>query len=298
MISRKFVTAKELFKGFSDTQIEKLMKNMTLFMPMDGCPSPCDICAFSAKKTVDYVMDFSLIKHLYTNFSETFNNNNPDEHANDQLAYHSKKGEDFSDVLRLHKDILNYYPRVFTGFPRGCAQILEKILNMGFVSKNHPHENHNFQFVVPAISRHLRNKHLVDKYTATLEASDKFIRKKKNEEEKLKSTSYFLKTSRGIRELKVREIQILTIGDAKKYLRNPDVHKGGVYSIDYNPGVAVLPTGFYNFYGGSNYSYNSILKRKITPENFSVPERVKLFTYICRNAQTGQVFPFLTNKTF
>jgi len=290
MKKKQFVKAKELFAGFSDSQIQELMKNMTIFMPMDGCPSPCSICALQAKKTVDYVMDFSLIKHLYANFSEDFNNSHPSEHANDQLAYYGEKREDFSDVLGLQRDFLNYYPRVWTGFPRGAGNVLKNILEMIFVSENHPGETLDSQLVVPAISRNLTNRKLVDKYTAELERSDRFLEKRNNKEPgEIDSTSYFLRTLRGTRELKVREIVAIPIGSAKKYQDNPELSKGGAYKISISPGVAVLPTGFYEYRGGLDCYYRRILKRKITPEHFDVPKIRNIMTYIYRDSKTGEV---------
>jgi len=290
MARKKFITTKELFNGFSDSQIQELMKNITIFMPMDGCPSPCGICALQAKKTVNYVMDFSLIKHLYSNFSEDFNNNHPNEHANDQLAYRGENKEDFSDVLELQRDFLNYYPRVWTGFPSRAGSVLKKILEMRFVSENHPGETLDSQLVIPAISRNLTNRKLVDRYTAELEGSDRFVEKRNNQEPgKIDSTSYFLRTRRGIRELKVREIIAVAVGSAKKYQDNPEISKGGAYQIQSYPGVAVLPTGFYEYRGGLDCGYKGILKRKITPEHFDVPKIRNLLTYLYRDSKTGEV---------
>ena len=104
------------------------------------------------QKKPGFSMDFPLIDYLITNFPDAFNKNQPGEHANDQLAWHGRNGEDFSDILGLHRDYLNWYPRVWTGFPWGSPQVLEKILEMNFVSENHPNDDPNAQLVVPAIS--------------------------------------------------------------------------------------------------------------------------------------------------
>ena len=44
------ITKDEFLKEhkFSDSQLETLMSNMTIFM--DGCPSQCNICVYKAKK--------------------------------------------------------------------------------------------------------------------------------------------------------------------------------------------------------------------------------------------------------
>jgi len=160
----RYVTESDLLKGFSDTQIQKLFQNMTVFMPMDGCPSPCDICAFEAKKTVEYVMDFPLIDFLYTGFAEDFNRNQPGEHTNDQLAFRGRNGETFTNILGLHRDYHTYYPRVLTAFPRGVLEVLWQVLEMQFVNENHPHENEEAQLLIPMISRHPTNRGLVNRF--------------------------------------------------------------------------------------------------------------------------------------
>jgi len=290
---RKFVTESELLDGFSDSQIEQLIDHTTIFMPMNYCPSPCNICALGANKIPGLSMDYPLIKHFIVNFPAAFNRNHPGEHANDQLGWYGSKGEDYSDILGLYRDHLDYYPRVWTGFPWGSPQVLEKILEMNFVSENHPHTDPNAQLVVPAISRHITNRRLVDRHLDSLEASDRFVEKIKCKQdgipEELDRISYFLRTSKGVRELRIREVRVLPIGNAEKFLGNPGIdNKGTYYGATNKSGVAVLPTGFYHYQGRGNYLYQDILKARITPQNFFVPEVKKDKSKLIKDPETGK----------
>lgn len=270
----KYVTKDEFLKEnrFSDSQLETLMENMTIFMPMDGCPSPCNICAYKAKKTVDFAMDVGLIEWFYTNFTDCFNTNQPSEHGNDQLAYRGRDGETFVDILELHKQYLTYYPRVLSGFPHRAGEVLQQILEMQFVSEKHPSDDENAQLVVPGISRHPANQRVVDNFLRGIEKSEGFVLKERTEGEttmarghKLEDT-YQIKTTKGIREFRVLDIDIATVGNAERFV---DENTGSRVYVAERPGIAVLPMGFYN-YSASRAYYPDMIKHPITPESFSL----------------------------
>jgi len=272
---QRYATKDDLFLGFSDTQIEELMRNMTIFMSMDYCPSPCDICAFSAKKgNAGTIMDFDLIDELYSTFSHNFNSNKPNEHASDKLGYRGRNGETYANVLELEREYLDHYQGLLTGFPPGAAEVIWQILNMDFVSENHPSEDETAQLVFPNISRHITNQTIVDKFLRSVEQDERFHRKFRKEKfgPMPDRQIYEVSTTHGIRELRVWEITPLPVGDGKKYIHLLEGKGKFIYGVCINPGVAVLPTGFYN-YDGMHYSYQGILQRKITPENFRIQKR-------------------------
>ena len=225
------------------------------------------------KKTVDFVMDFGLMEWFYTNFADCFNTNQPSEQGNDQLAYRGKNGETFIDVLELHRQHLTYYPRVLTGFPQGAGEVFQQILEMQFVSKKHSSDDENVQLVIPAISRHPANQRVVDRFLRGIETSDTFVSKER-EEGRTKAghraeVVYEIDTTRGVRKFRVLDLDIVTVGDAKKFA---DESTGSRFYVAERPGIAVLPMGFYS-YSATRFYYPDMIRNQITPENISSPFR-------------------------
>jgi hypothetical protein len=271
----RYVKKDDLFMGFSDKQIEELFRNMTIFMYMDGCPSPCDICIFDANKSPKAAMDADFIEELFTTFSDNFDKNKPPEHANDDIAYVGRRGETFEYILELYKKHLHYYPSVETAFPRGAENVLWKILNMGFVSGKHPHDDKHAQLVIPGISKHPANEKIVEDFLTNLEASSNFVGKdeKKRKSYEVPSWIYRVHTDHGVRELDVDGIRILPINSASKYASLYEGKGlGPIYLTCMRPGVAVTPSGFYN-YNGLDFTYPQLMKRRISPDNFQIQER-------------------------
>jgi len=305
MISKgrlRYSTKDDLFLGFSDRQVEDLMKNMTIFMLMDYCPSPCDICAFSARKSREgTIMDFSLVEELIRSFGSYFDSNNPNWHASDNVAYHGRNDETFANVLELQREHRITYTGVQTAFPPGAEKVLWQMLNMKFVSEKHPDEDEYAQLVVPQISRHKSNKAKIARFLSDLESDERYYRKfveKGPLDVSPDELIYEVRTDMGIRRLKVIDIPVIPIGDAQKYAHEEKGKDGRLlYQICINPGVAVLPTGFYN-YTGENFSFPQLLENRITPETFNVQPRTPEMSFLLYERETATVVHRKINVPF
>ncbi|MEE9525208.1 MAG: hypothetical protein V3V78_01205 [Candidatus Woesearchaeota archaeon] len=271
----KYSTLDDLFKGFSDSQIEKLMENMTIFQPMDWCPSPCNICAYEANKKVGTVMGFEMIEELVKTFADNFNSNKPEDHAYEQLAYMGEDGESYFNILELHDEFLDHTRRIMTAMPKGAGELFLKILNTDF--------KHNPKMFV---SRHLHNYGVVDPFLESVEASPEFVSKKDVEKILMVQIEYALQTDLGERKFILEEVMPIPLGAAKDV---PVILKEGnlLYVFCQLKGVAVMPTGFYN-YDPMNPSFHSLMESKITPENFNMQEKENYFSVLGYCIENGR----------
>ncbi len=295
----KYVPREDITEGFNDKQLDRLMENITVFMPMDGCNAPCGICALSANKSPKYSMDFEAVEWFYKNYPDPFNKNQPNEYAMDLLGFIGRDGETYHDVLELHKEHHTYYPTFRTALPVGSEKTLLKILEMEFVNEHHGSENLSDQLVVPTISRVLHNAERVDAYLASL--SERELIERIDEGTAFLGTNnptYIIRTDHGLRDLNVIYQEPVFVGSAAGLIKDPSEVEGNqVYLTCTDQGVALLPTGFYVVNPMFPF-FDEFLKNKITPDNFIFKPRREVITGISfRKSDGAQIISSIDKNT-
>lgn len=266
----EYVSKSELLRGLDDSQLEVLMENLTVFSHMDFCPSPCNICAYEIQKTPGQIMDIELIEFFFQNFSNASREDQPMEYALDPLAYVGRNGETFIDILDLHKKHFDYYPQALTALPTQSEDvILDMIFNYDFSRC----EEDTTQAVVPNISRHLANATKVDSFVEQIKRHPRFVCDRASAEN---ARDYVFSTDFGERIMTVSEVTPIPVGRGSQY--KDETSSGvSVFRFYQRKGVAVLPSGFYN-HDPANPDFGSLMKNRITPENFDVVPKEDLFS--------------------
>ncbi len=251
----------ELLNEFSSEQLDILMSNISIISPIDGCVSPCKLCAFDTPKQINNIMELSFLERILKKYAPVLKKKMFHEYAMDPFSYKDSKNNNLFNLMEIYDQYLNKFPCLKTAMPKGSEELILDITNNYNYSKN------KFEIT---ISRHIYNSKIVDDFIEKISHLNNYEYSKENKGKFILNTKkHFLNTDLGKRSILVKDIMPLPIGAAKNKKFTYE-NKGDVllYQYSINKGVALLPTGFYN-YNPAKPEVQETLKNKITKKTFN-----------------------------